>query len=43
MLKSLLPGILMVHKGSSDIAPRGLTVIREHTMHFVQHLMKMVR
>ena len=38
-LQYLLPGILMTPRGSSDIAPRGLTIIREHTLHFVKYLM----
>jgi hypothetical protein len=38
----LLPGILMVPRGASDIAPRGLTIIREHTLHFIKHLMSVV-
>ena len=42
IFKHLLPGILMIHRGSSDIAPRGLTVIREHTLHFVKHIMSVV-
>ena len=41
--KSLLPGLLMTHRGSSEITPKGLTVIREHTLHFVKHLMASVR
>ena len=32
----------MTPRGSSDIAPRGLTVIREHTLHFVKHLMSVL-
>ena len=42
VFKYLLPGILMIPRGSSDIAPRGLTVIREHALHFVKHLMSVV-
>ena len=38
----MLPGILMTPRGSSDIAPRGLTIIREHTLHFVKHLMSVL-
>ena len=37
--KHLLPAILMTYRGSSDVAPKGLAVIREHTLHFVKHLM----
>ena len=29
----------MTHHGSSDITPKGLNVIREHSLHFVKHLM----
>lgn len=43
ILKCLLPAILMTHRGSSEIAPRGLTIIREHSLHFVKHLMRRVR
>ena len=43
IFRYLLPGILMTHHGSSDIAPKGLNVIREHSLHFVKHLMVKVR
>ena len=43
IFRTLLPGILMNHRGSSEIAPRGLAVIRDHTLHFVKHLMAVVR
>ena len=39
ILQHILPGILMTHRGSSDISPKGLAVIREHTLHFIKHLM----
>ena len=39
IFRHLLPGILMTHHGSSDITPKGLNVIREHSLHFVKHLM----
>ncbi|TRY62148.1 hypothetical protein TCAL_11306, partial [Tigriopus californicus] len=42
ILKCLLPAILMTHRGSSEIAPRGLTIIREHSLHFVKHLMRRI-
>lgn len=42
VLKNLLPAILMAPRGASELAPRGLTIIREHTMHFVKHLMTRV-
>lgn len=38
IFRHLLPGILMTHRGSSDISPKGLAVIREHALHFVKHL-----
>jgi hypothetical protein len=35
----LLPGILMTPtRGSSDLSGRGLSVILEHTKHFVKYL-----
>lgn len=42
VFKHLLPAVLMTHRGASEVAPRGLTVIREHTLHFVKHLMTVV-
>lgn len=42
VFRYLLPGILMTHRGASEIAPRGLAIIREHAMHFVKHLMATV-
>ena len=39
ILQHVLPGILMTHRGSSDISPKGLAVIREHALHFIKHLM----
>ena len=38
----LLPGLLMTHRGSSEITPKGLGVIRDHALHFVKHLMASV-
>ena len=40
LFRCILPGVLMtgIH-GGSDIAPKGLAVIREHTLHFIKHLM----
>ena len=32
----------MIHRGSSDITPKGLVVIRDHTLHFVKHMMVVV-
>ena len=42
IFKFLLPGVLMTYRGASEIAPKGLTVIREHTLHFARHLMATV-
>ena len=42
VFKHLLPAVLMTHRGASEVAPRGLTIIREHTLHFVKHLMTVV-
>ncbi len=41
--KYLLPGLLMTPRGASEIAPKGLAVIREHTLHFLKHLVSVVR
>ena len=38
LFKNLLPSVLMTHKGSSEISQRGLTVIREHSLHFVKRI-----
>ena len=32
----------MTYRGSSEISPKGLAVIREHALHFVKHLMSVV-
>eukprot|EP00095_Tigriopus_kingsejongensis_P003824 maker-scaffold2482_size15237-snap-gene-0.3 protein:Tk03824 transcript:maker-scaffold2482_size15237-snap-gene-0.3-mRNA-1 annotation:"condensin-2 complex subunit d3" len=40
IFKFLLPAILMTHRGSSEITPKGLTIIREHSLHFVKHLVR---
>ena len=42
IFKFLLPGILMTHRGSSEISPKGLAVIREHSLHFTKHIMASV-
>uniref|UniRef100_A0A0K2TBV8 NonSMC condensin II complex, subunit D3 [Callithrix jacchus] n=1 Tax=Lepeophtheirus salmonis TaxID=72036 RepID=A0A0K2TBV8_LEPSM len=38
ILKALLPGVLMVHKGASEVNTKGLSVIREHSILFLHHL-----
>lgn len=44
VMKNLMPGILMnPTRGSSDLTPKGLSVIQEHSKHFVKHLISTVR
>ena len=42
VFQNIMPGILMTHRGSSEVTPQGLKVIREHALHFVKHVMSQV-
>ena len=42
IFKFLLSGILMMPRGASELEPRELTVIRDHTLHFVKYLVSRV-